>query len=119
MRKIITILLFIFWSTISYALEEDYTKFWCAQQKGMVEVKLADATRCDCLTTTHSIEVDYANKFYEAVGQSLHYSIMTKKLPGILLLIKDTGDNVYLARLKNIIIKYKLPITVWTLKINK
>lgn len=117
MKKCI-ILCCVLWSTISFASESDYTKLWCAQQKGMVEVKLADSTRCDCLTTTHAIEVDYANKFYEAVGQSLHYSIMTNRLPGILLLIKNNKDNIYLTRLRKIILMYKLPITIWTLKIN-
>jgi len=112
MYKLITLLCIM--TSTCYAAEADYTKIWCSQQKGMREVKLADATRCDCITTTHAIEVDYAKKFYEAIGQSLHYSIMTGKVPGILLLIRDNNDNIYLARLKKIITKYKLPITVWT-----
>ena len=112
------IILFCIITSNCYALEADYTKIWCYQQNGMIEVRLADATRCDCLTKTHAIEVDYASKFYEAVGQSLHYSIITGKLPGILLLMKDKSDQIYLVRLKKIILKYKLPITIWIFNIS-
>ena len=36
---------------------------------GKVEVVMKDGTRCDILTATHAIEVDFAKKWAEAIGQ--------------------------------------------------
>ena len=43
---------------------------------GQVEVVMKDGTRCDILTATHAIEVDFAKKWAEAIGQSLNYAII-------------------------------------------
>lgn len=58
-------------------------------------------TRCGCLTTTHAIEFDFADKWYEAVGQSLYYSYMSGEKPGIVLILENPTDAKYLTRLKN------------------
>ena len=39
-----------------------------------MEVVMKDGTRCDILTSTHAIEVDFAKKWAEAIGQSLNYA---------------------------------------------
>ena len=36
---------------------------------------MPDGTRCDILTDTHAIEVDFADKWAEAIGQSLNYAM--------------------------------------------
>ena len=60
---------------------------------------------------------DWAHgKWYEAIGQSLHYGIKTNKKPGILLIIKNEKDMKYYDRLMNTIKNYSLPITVWTVR---
>jgi len=58
---------------------------------GQTEYRLPDKTRCDCLTDTNAVEVDFARKFYEALGQSLYYSMQTDKRAGRLLIIES--DN--------------------------
>ena len=60
---------------------------------------MPDGTRCDILTDTHAIEVDFADKWAEAIGQSLNYAMQTGKKAGILLVIKDRGDEKHLERL--------------------
>ena len=52
---------------------------------------MPDGTRCDILIDTHAIEVDFADKWAEAVGQSLNYAIQTGKKAGIVLVLKDRG----------------------------
>jgi len=94
--------------------ERWYQEHWCAQQDGQVEVILEDKTRCDCLTDDYAIEVDFARKWAEAVGQSLHYAKMTGEQAGILLIVEEDSDNSQLKRLENVIKHHRLPIRVWT-----
>lgn len=74
--------------------EASYQHAWCSAHGGVEEYVLSDRTRVDCLTDTHAIEFDFADKKYEAVGQSLHYAVMTGKKPGIVLIL----DKKYLDR---------------------
>lgn len=72
--------------------ESDYVNQYC---KGTIEYRLPDKTRIDCLTDTHAWEYDYSNKWAEAIGQSLHYSIMTGKKSGIVLICRGACDKHY------------------------
>lgn len=54
-----------------------------------VEVRQWDDTRIDMLTDTHAIEVDWSEKWAEAVGQSLYYAAVSGRKPGICLLVRD------------------------------
>jgi len=96
--------------------EKWYQQRWCEQKGGQVEVRLKDKTRCDCLTNDYAIEVDFARKWAEAVGQSLHYAKMTGEKAGILLIVEDKKDKKHFSRLENVINFHNLPITVWTTK---
>ena len=60
---------------------------------------MPDGTRCDILTDTHAIEVDFADKWAEAIGQSLNYAMQTGKKAGIVLVLKYRGDEKHLERL--------------------
>lgn len=80
---------------------------------GIVEYRLPDRTRVDCLTEEYAIETDFAGKFYQAIGQSLHYARLTGKKAGIQLIVEKESDMKYYYRLLDNINHYKLPITVW------
>lgn len=45
-----------------------------------------DGTRCDIITAFYAIEVEWANKWAEAIGQSLHYASRSNKQPAIILI---------------------------------
>lgn len=82
-----------------------------------MEVRMGSGARCDCLTDTHAIEFDFANKWAEAIGQSLHYAAQTGKLPGIVLIIEDEKkDTEKYKRLVETIEFWNLPIDVWIMK---
>jgi len=49
------------------------------------ERRLWDGIRVDILTQDFAVEVDWAPKYAEAIGQSLLYALYTKKRPGIVL----------------------------------
>lgn len=94
--------------------EKQYQSVWCAQNGGVAEVVLFDNTRVDCILPEYAIEFDFANKWSEAVGQSLYYSYVTKKKAGIVLIIEDKRRDIkYLSRLNKIAECYG--ITVWTM----
>ena len=75
----ILILIFIFSINASLAFEYGYTSdnykyikhnhneasyqhAWCSAHNGIEEYQNKDFTRVDCLTDTHAIEFDFANK---------------------------------------------------------
>jgi hypothetical protein len=93
-----------------FAAERDYQLPWCASQGGK-PVSLPDGTFADCVTATHAIEVDFAPKWAEAIGQSLHYARVTQKRPGVLLIVGATEAHL---RLRATISGACLPIDVWT-----
>lgn len=84
--------------------------------QGQVEYRLPDATRCDCLTQTHAIEYDFGTKWYEAVSQSLWYSLQTGKKAGIVLIIESDDEYKYWIRLNTLIDHFRLPIDTWIVR---
>jgi hypothetical protein len=62
------------------------------------------------------VEVDFASKFYEAIGQALYYSLQTGKKGGIVLILEDKSDYKYWLRLNSVIQHFNLPIDTWMVK---
>lgn len=90
--------------------ERFYQEIFCDKIKGKTEVVLSDKSRIDCLTDEHAIEVDFAVKFKEAIGQALYYSVMSGKKPAVYLIIEKDSDLKYLKRLKRVAEKYKIEV---------
>jgi hypothetical protein len=97
-------------------VERHYQDIWCAEQEGQTEVRMTDGTRCDCLTDDMATEVDFARKFYEGITQALHYSMLTGRPGGLLLIVEDAKEWKYVERAKKIIEFYSLPITLYTIE---
>lgn len=94
--------------------ESWYQVHWCDTHNGHSEVTLSNGTRADCLTDTHAIEVDFADKWRESIGQALSYAYLTDKDAGIVLIIETPSDNNYLLQLQTLIDHFTLPITIYT-----
>lgn len=97
-----------------YYSEDFHVRYWCAD--GYIEYRNFDNTRTDCLTYTNAIEFDWAYKYQEAIGQSLHYSIQTGKKAGIVLIMRRPKDIKYWNRLNEVIDRYSLAIDVWRME---
>lgn len=93
--------------------EKYYQARWCTDVGGTQEYRLPDNTRCDCLTETHAVEVDFGPKWPEAIGQALYYSLQTGKRAGIVLIVEKPEDRKYWIRLNSTIEHYGLPIDTW------
>jgi hypothetical protein len=81
--------------------EKYYQDKLCKKLNGITEYVLEDRTRVDCLTSDYAIEVDWAKKWAEGIGQSLYYSYMTGKKPAVALIVND-NDQRYINRLNTI-----------------
>jgi hypothetical protein len=92
--------------------ESYYQDIAAEKYGGQTEVTMPDGTRCDIVTEKHAIEVDFADKWGEAIGQSLNYAFQSNKRAGILLILESKDDERHLIRVNSIIEYYKLPIDV-------
>lgn len=91
--------------------EKYYQTIFCENADGIIEYRLKDKTRVDCLTNEYAIEVDWAKKWAEAVGQSLYYSHMTNRKAGIAL-ISSSDDERFLSRVNILAKKFDIKIFI-------
>ena len=123
MKFILTLLLLATISVFSKEIKKNeafYRDQWADANNGETEVTMGDGTRCDIVTKTHAIEVDWAYKWTESIGQSLWYSFQLadkNKKAGIVLILKEEKDKIYLMKLRSIIAYRKLDIEVWAIRI--
>lgn len=80
-------------------LESYYQNIFATAINGTREVVLSDQARVDIVTDTFAIEVDFADKWAESIGQSLYYGKMLNKKPGVLLVVNGTKEERYIKRL--------------------
>ena len=69
------------------ANELEWCKVLAAKIGGETEVSVKYG-RVDILTDTHAIEVDWITKYYEGIGQALHYANQTGKKPVVAIALK-------------------------------
>lgn len=91
--------------------EKYYQTRMCDTLGGEVEHILFDKTRVDCLTREHAIEVDFAKKWAEGIGQALYYAEVTGKKPAVGLIVGE-GDQKYLKRLEKVAQTYRIKVIV-------
>ena len=89
--------------------EKYYQTIMCNDLDGKMEYVLKDRTRVDCLTDEYAIEVDFAKKWAESIGQSLFYAEMTGKKPAIGLIV-GKNDSRYLKRVRFVADKFDIRI---------
>jgi hypothetical protein len=95
------------------ASEKSYAETWAAANKGTLNVRMRDGTRCDVLTAKHAVEVAFAAQWQDAIGRALYQASQLNKHPGIVLIVEDAKDAVYRQRLDTTITVFNLPIDVW------
>jgi len=79
------------------------------------EVRIFDGTRIDLLTPHHAVEIDWAPKWAEAIGQSLYYGVRSKKQAVVLLLLCDSRDEAYIVRCRAVCTTNTPKIPIWLL----
>lgn len=94
--------------------EKDYQNWWCEKHHGTQEYRLQDGTRVDCLTKDYAVEVEYAPKWAESIGQALYYAQSTGRKPGVVMIIRNHNDERFLKRLRSV--AKEQGIKVWTIR---
>jgi hypothetical protein len=92
--------------------ESYYQQQLCERLGGETEYVLKDRTRVDCLSDTYAIEVDFARKWAEGIGQSLYYAQMTGRHPAVGLIVNGKKDARYLKRLEVTAEEYGIKIFI-------
>ena len=110
-----SLMLLVACACLSALPEAHYQSIAAKLLNGAAEVTMADRTRCDIVTDTHAIEVDWNGKWGEAIGQSLHYALLTNKRAGIILIMDTPNDTKESIRVNSIITSYDLPVTLWVI----
>lgn len=91
--------------------EKYYQSKMCSELGGKTEYVLFDKTRVDCLTPEYAIEVDFAKKWAEGIGQALYYAEVTKKKPAVALIVGE-DDTKYLERIQTVADKFDIKIII-------
>lgn len=88
------------------------------------EVETAVGTRCDVATVDVAYEVEWprGQKPYEAIGQSLHYSVYLGRKPGIIFLVgaeQIDGEIKHVEpRVKMVAERYRIEVRYFNIKTN-
>ena len=69
-------------------------------------------SRVDFLTKEYAVEIDFARKWPEAIGQSLYYSLVTGKKPAIILLAVPRKDDRFVYRCQAVCAKHSIKLFV-------
>ena len=110
MRLLLLLLLF---PTFAFASERTEVDRIAPSYHADVEVVQWDGTRIDMLTKTEAIEVDYAPKWAEAIGQSLYYAQVSDRKPAIVLLVRNVKkDAKYIYRCQTVCAKFGIKLYV-------
>lgn len=71
--------------------------------------------RADCITPHYAIEIDWSEKWAEAVGQALYYASQTGKVPGVILLCRKAEADClkHALRAEAALARWKIHATIW------
>ncbi len=99
--------------------EKYYQTQWCNAKGGIMEYKLNDKTRVDCLTPTLAVEVDFAPKWAECIGQAIYYGRQTNRQAACVLIMENgEKDLKYLKRLRRAAYKKGVNLKTFTIRPN-
>lgn len=99
---------FDLYGTPKHYVEKYYQNKYC----NTTEVRLTDYSRVDCIDSVYATEVDFDNKWAEAVGQSLWYAYMTKLKPKIIVIKRNPRFNRNINRLRILCKKYNITLQI-------
>ncbi|PHN02993.1 hypothetical protein CRP01_29765 [Flavilitoribacter nigricans DSM 23189 = NBRC 102662] len=96
--------------------EDDYVELIQRQLGGEMEVAVTSGF-VDLLTDEYAYEVEFSNKWKQAIGQALWYGLQTNKKPGIILIKKTINENKYGIQLETALdyggLRDKIKVLVW------
>ena len=95
--------------------EADFVAKFCHARGGQIEFSLPHGRRADCITEKHAIEGDFAPKWEEAFPQAQHYALDADKRAGVLLIMENENDKVYIKKLCDLIAEKQVLMDVFAI----
>ena len=90
-------------------LESYYQEKYCT---GVMEYRLDNGLRVDCLLPNYAVEYDFAKKYRQSILQALEYAMHTNKHAKCVLIKESEKDQKYIDRANELIRFYGLPLVV-------
>ena len=87
--------------------ENQYADYIQTLMGGEREVSVQSG-RVDLLTPVVAYEIEWANKWKDAVGQAIWYSLQTERQPGIILILRKPKDYKYFIQLNSALVHANL-----------
>jgi hypothetical protein len=117
MNRFILCLLFVLWSGIAFGHDENFvTRLLADKYQAQTQVRLSDGSIADMVTSDYAIEVEWAPKWKESIGQSELYATLSGKLPGVILLVEyPVVEQKYVDRCTSVC--SKMGIKMWVERI--
>lgn len=84
-----------------------------------VRQRTFDGRWCDIVWVGRAIEVDWARKWAEGIGQSAGYANALGLQPVVLLLRRDSSDDLHINRALGAAGVYRVPVWVYDIKAKK
>lgn len=101
MYRLLAFLCFLFvGASLNAQSETDYSAAIAAHWGARTEVPVTSG-RVDILTEQYAIEVEWANKWKDGIGQALWYGLQTNRAAGIILIVRSSGDYKYFLQLNS------------------
>lgn len=94
--------------------ENQWARSNANRYRAEVEVVQWEQSRIDYVTNDYVIEIDWAKKWHEGIGQSLYYAILLpEKKPALILLVKDwKTDRRFCLRAQSVCAKYGIRLFI-------
>ena len=108
LKKLLLFKLLVTLTLFGKQSERYYQEKFAREIGGQVEVVMKDGTRCDILTATHAIEVDFARSGQKRLDRVYTTPMHTGKRPAVALIVLSPSDNKYVERVRKISAEYGL-----------
>lgn len=122
LRILVALVAFASTAALAASWEDTHQDRYCigVQER---EFRFPDGTQTDCVSSTHVLEIEKSENWYEALGQALFYTAWWRDLnfgprePGIILVCESPGlrkkCTERVARLNRTVQDHNLSVSIW------
>ena len=89
---------------------------WCMKHEGLLDVRLPDGRRCDCLTRDYAITMTSGPHWAEALGTALYDAAQTGRKAGMVLVLEQEQEYENFLLLNTTLQHHRLDLKVWVIE---
>lgn len=84
-------------------LQAKYLQAWCAMNNGIEKQLIKNEPDLTCVTNTHTVSVDVAEKWDRSIGLALQYNMLINKPVKVILVVEKPSDFELVNRVKTVL----------------